>query len=470
VKFLESPKEEPDFKLWRAAAETGWKVSTFKDGKMAIPAELSRETAALKTRVLEALRELTLSEQPPKGKSATPSVVSPGNQGLLKLLWQTDKAPFFVAANDVAGLVDEPKRKELTQHQNSLAQLIKAETPLGPTTPSVRGGGEALRVFVRGNPTNLGEPAPPGFLRILCADETKPSSRFTRLDLANSIATPKNPLTARVFVNRVWHYHFGRGIVATPGNFGKLGTLPTHPDLLDTLAAQFMESGWSIKQLHRRIMLSATYQLGSGPDAANTLKDPDNYYLWRMSPRRLDIEALRDSMLTVAGKLDPRVGGPALDQKTPGLKEIPGFPGFSRLNGLDMDDPANGRRTIYCTVSRYAPNTALVLFDFPDPNVASDLRNSTNVPQQQLFVLNSTFTLAMGRSFARRLEQSTTREEERIRLAWEWAYGRPPSKQETQVALDFLQSAKSSSGQDKLSPWEQLAHALISTNEFTFVP
>jgi hypothetical protein len=470
VKFLEGPREEVDFKLWRAAAETSWKTSTFKSGKVSIPEDLRRETAALKARVLEALRELNLSEQPPKGKADKPSVVSPGNQELFKLLWHNDKAPFFVAPNDVAGLLDETKRKELAQHQTTLAKLVNAAPPLGPMTPSVRGGGEGLRVFVRGNPTNLGEPAPPGFLRILRDDESNPSGRFTRLDLANAIATPKNPLTARVFVNRVWHYHFGRGIVATPGNFGKLGIPPTHPDLLDTLAAQFMESGWSIKQLHRRIMLSATYQLSSGQDAANTLKDPDNYYLWRMSPRRLDIEALRDSMLTVAGKLDPRVGGPALDLKNPGLKEIPGFPGFSRLNGLDMDNPANGRRTIYCTVSRYAPNTALVLFDFPDPNVSSDQRNSTTVPQQQLFVLNSNFTMAMGRAFARRLEQLATRDEERIHLAWEWAYGRPPNKQETQFALDFLQSARRNTEQDKLSPWEQLAHALISTNEFTFVP
>src|SRR4029077_16013946 len=143
------------------------------------------------------------------------------------------------------------------------------------------------------------EQAPPGFLRILSKPNDQPSGKqFTRLDLANAIVSPQNPLTARVLVNRVWHYHFCRGIVATLSNFGKLGSPPTHPELLDTLAVRFMEAGWSIKWLHREIMLSATYQLSSAQDTDNITTDPGNEYLWRMTPRRLDFEAWRDAMFS----------------------------------------------------------------------------------------------------------------------------------------------------------------------------
>ena len=248
-----------------------------------------------------------------------------------------------------------------------------------------------MQVFVRGNPENLGEPAPPGFLRIFSkADEQPNGKSFSRLELANAIASPQNPLTARVFVNRVWHYHFGRGIVSTLSNFGKLGSPPTHPELLDTLAVQFMVNGWSIKWLHREIMLSANYQLSSAQDADNIATDPGNEYLWRMAPRRLDVEAWRDALLSVAGKLDHHVGGPSIDQTTPGLKEVPGFDFFTRMNGIEADNPAGRRRTLYTVVSRYAPNATLTLFDFPEPNVTSDQRNVTTVPQQQPTVFSAT--------------------------------------------------------------------------------
>ena len=368
-------------------------------------------------------------------------------------------------------MLAEPQKKQLAERQAQLDALIKSPPPSGPTMPSIRGGGQPMQVFIRGNPEELGEQAPPGFLRILSnPDEQLDGKPFTRLDLANAIVNPQNPLTARVFVNRVWHYHFGRGIVATLSNFGKLGSPPTHPELLDTLAVRFMEAGWSVKWLHRQIMLSAAYQLSSVQDAANMATDPGNEYLWRMTPRRLDIEAWRDAMLSVAGKLDPQVGGPSIDQVTPGIKGVEGFNFFTRLNGFEADNPAGRRRTLYTVISRYSPNATLTLFDFPEPNVTSDQRHATTVPQQQLFVLNSPFILEMSREFAKRLEQSGPDDHDRLQLGWQLAYGRPPTAEEIAVAREFLQAPVESSTADQLNRWEQLSHALLASNEFIFLP
>ncbi len=389
----------------------------------------------------------------------------------MKLLWQDGPAPFYAGANEAVALLGEPEKTQHAERKAELDRISTSPPQAGPLMPSVSGGGQGMQVFVRGNPAKLGDPAPPGFLRVLSGmDEQPGGAAFSRLELARAIANPENPLTARVIVNRVWHYHFGRGIVPTLSNFGKLGSPPSHPDLLDTLAVRFVESGWSLKWLHREIMLSATYQLSSAQDADGLAKDPDNFLLWRMAPRRLDVEAWRDAVLAVAGKLDPTIGGPALDQKDPGLKEVPGFPGFSRLNGLDVDNPANGRRTLYGIVSRYAPNSALVLFDFPEPNVTSELRTSTTIPQQQLFVLNSSFMIEMARAFANRVAQAAQQDEDRLRQAWLLAYGRLPTADEIALALEFLAAGGEADAADKLSRWEQLCHALLSSNEFMFVP
>ena len=228
-----------------------------------------------------------------------------------------------------------------------------------------------------------------------------------------------------------------------------------------------MESGWSLKWLHREIMLSATYRLGGVMDARNLAADPDNHLLWRMTPRRLDLEAWRDAMLAVAGRLDPRVGGRSLDPKNPGVKQD-GLPGYSSMIGPHADDPAQGRRTVYCIVSRYAPNPTMGLFDFPEPNVASDRRTVTTIPQQQLFVLNSQFVHAMAKGLAARIEQPATSEEDRLRLAWRLAYGRLPDTRETKLALSFLRST-GDGGTGQLTVWEQFCHSLLSSNEFTFI-
>ena len=469
VKLLDTAKEGEPAYAWRLSLDLAIATDEFD------ASNANQPWLAAKESVVNVLRKQERIGNPQGDPLPIAEALNAEEDLLLKSLLENESAPFYVSAKDALELMGAATRAEHASRQVALQELVSHPPPSGPTMPSVSGGGEGLRVFVRGNPLQLGEPASPGFLRILegpqvTGTESEPKLRFTRLDLANSIASDQNPLTARVFVNRIWHYHFGRGIVSTLGNFGKNGSSPTHPDLLDTLAAGFMKSGWSIKSLHREIMLSATYQLSSEHSIGNLAIDPDNHFLWRMSPRRLDFEAWRDSMLAVAGKLDPTIGGPTLDPVTPAVKEVPGSDFFTRLVGRDLDDPTNGRRTLYCTVSRYAPHPTAGLFDFPEPNVASDLRNVTTIPQQQLFVLNSPFAVEMGRAFAQRLKNAASIDADRLLLAWKIAYGRSPDDRELQLALDFLEGINATDENKQLDRWEQLCHAILASNEFTFVP
>jgi len=352
-----------------------------------------------------------------------------------------------------AKLAQLVQKKADRKEQDALKAEIEEHKKKAPKAPlmihGVRGGGQAMRVNIRGNVEKLGDPAPPGFLRIFQANGGLPLSArsFTRLDLAKAIATPENPLTARVFVNRVWGHHFGRGIVGTPSNFGKLGDRPTHPELLDTLTVRFVENGWSIKWLHREIMLSAAYQLSSASDVKNAAQDVENRYLWRMTPRRLDFEAWRDAVLMVSGRLDRTIGGPSFELG---------------------DAKTNIRRTIYAKVSRVTPNSMLTMFDFPDANVSSARRSVTTIPQQQLFVLNSEFMIENAKAFAGRLEKAAKEDEGRIELAFRLAYGRLPEDAEKRIAIEFLRTTPSGDA-DRLTSWQQYAQAILATNEFAWI-
>jgi cytochrome c553 len=344
-------------------------------------------------------------------------------------------------------LSDGAKQK-LAGMRRELDQLKKAVPPAPPMVHTLSEGQPAnMRIYLRGNPDREGDVVPRRFPRILAGDEPSPFTQGSgRLELARAIADPKNPLTARVFVNRVWQYHFGKGIVATPSNFGKLGARPTHPELLDHLAMRFLASGWSIKALHREILLSATYQLSCDRDEGNTAADPANQLLWRMNRQRLDVEAWRDALLAASGELDGQIGGPS----------------------ANLGDTGNKRRTLYGKISRHQLDGVLRLFDFPDPNITSDSRPVTIVPLQQLFVLNGEFMIARARSLAAKLATEEKDDTARIRKAFVRLYGRPASEREVQMGLAFLH-APEESAKDTLSRWEQYAQVLLSTNEFTFV-
>ncbi len=269
---------------------------------------------------------------------------------------------------------------------------------------------------------------------------------FDRAALAAAIADPENPLTARVMVNRVWQHHFGRGLVGTSSNFGELGERPTHPELLDWLAKRFVESGWSVKSLHRDVVLSATYRLSSDADPRALEVDPENRLLWRASRRRLDVEAFRDALLFVSGRLDESLGGPT----------------------TNLADPGNVRRTVYARISRHELDGLLRLFDFPDANVTAATRTNTTVPQQQLFVLNGEFFVRQAKALAARVQKAADADDDRIRLAYRLCYGRPPTETELAVGREFLSAAATAEG-NSLAPWEQYAQALLAANEFLYV-
>ncbi|HEX7449773.1 MAG TPA: PSD1 and planctomycete cytochrome C domain-containing protein [Pirellulales bacterium] len=368
---------------------------------------------------------------------------------LLKQVIDDRKAPLALPKDLADKLLPEDRRQFLTGMQGEIEELKQSAGEKYPIAHSITEGKAAnLRIHRRGSPTDLGDEAPRGFVAVLSASDAKPFAQGSgRLELAHAIADPNNPLTARVFVNRVWQQHFGRGIVGTPSNFGLLGERPTHPELLDYLASRFLASGWSIKALHREIMLSATYRLASTFHADNYQRDADNRLLWRMNRRRLDIEAWRDALLAASGNLDAAIGGPP----------------------LKLDDAGNRRRTLYAAISRHQLNSMLRLFDFPDPNLTSERRVVTTVPMQQLFVLNSEFMVRQAQSLTARLAGISPGDDDaRIDQLYRWVFARAPREPERQAVRQFL-AAATTGGDAKLSPWEQIAQALLSSNEFAFV-
>jgi hypothetical protein len=318
------------------------------------------------------------------------------------------------------------------------------------------GPAKNAQVNLRGNYKDLGDEVPRRFLAVLQPGEASPFREGSgRLELARAIADPSNPLTARVIVNRIWQHHFGRGLVGTPSNFGLLGEPPTHPELLDHLAARFVASGWSIKQLHREIMLSTTYRLtcdaGQESRVLEQTADPDNHLLWRQNRRRLDIEAWRDAMLAVGGNLDLVLGGPA----------------------VNLNDAGNRRRTLYAAISRHDLNGTLRLFDFPDPNLTSEKRVITTVPMQQLFVLNGEFLMRQAKSLSQLLfTEATGDDASRIDRAYSVLFQRAPTPVELQIGQNFLRAPLPddvSAGDVKLTAWERYVQALLGTNEFVFI-
>ncbi|MEZ5354486.1 MAG: PSD1 and planctomycete cytochrome C domain-containing protein [Bryobacteraceae bacterium] len=296
------------------------------------------------------------------------------------------------------------------------------------------------RIQIRGSRDNLGDEAPRAFLSVFAKGDPEPFRKGSgRLELAEAIGNRENPLTARVWANRVWGYHFGKPLVATPSNFGQLGERPTHPELLDYLAARLMEQNWSMKALHREIVLSTAYRLSAATDESNFARDPDNRYLWRANRRRLDIEPLRDTLLQVSGQLDRTVGGAP----------------------VKLTNSSNRRRSVYGFVSRRKLDGTLSLFDFPNPNSMSEQRIETATPLQQLYFLNSGFVEDRAIALACRVEGSAFDTAGRIRAAYRMVYGRAPSKEEIALGEEYV-----SRGDD---PWVRYAQVLLSSNELLFV-
>ncbi len=315
------------------------------------------------------------------------------------------------------------KVSERDQHvalQKQLAAFAPDKPSPLPDVPSVVDvGAQAPPVFIP-KKQKLGDIAP-GFFSVLdpapaTISAVLPDSTGRRAALARWLTQPQNPLTARVIVNRIWQQHFGRGIVATASDFGKIGDPPSHPELLDWLAQRFIAEGWSLKKLHREIVLSSTYQQSSRSPVADVakLKDPENRLLWRANSRRLNAEQIRDTLLTVSGELKLDQGGPSVD-------------------------PAEPRRTVYTKVLRNTRDALLDVFDSPEGFNSTAERNVTTTPTQSLLMLNSPAMLKRAEAFAARLlRESSADESRRISEAYRLALGRAPSPSEHEAALAFL--------------------------------
>ena len=356
---------------------------------------------------------------------------------MLRLSLRGPGAPTDISIESVVNLFTRELRERLTVLKNGV-DAVKADNPGAPPQPVALQDAAVIapqHVFVRGNPGNPGPEVRPHFLTAL-AGENPPIFHHGsgRLELAQAIACRDNPLTARVMVNRIWLHHFGFGLVRTPSDFGTRGDPPTHPQLLDYLALRFMDGGaapsgkpWSIKDLHRLIMLSSTYQMKSDATPQAQLRDPQNLLLSHFNRQRLDFEATRDAMLAVSGRLDPTLYG----------------------RPVDIGDQVNGvRRTIYAFVDRQNLPGTFRSFDFASPDATCPRRFSTTVPQQALFMMNSPFVIGQCHHVVERREvQEAPGARDKINALYRVLLGRLPTDDEAALGLSYLQSEEQQKGE-----------------------
>jgi hypothetical protein len=318
-----------------------------------------------------------------------------------------------------------------------------------------------MPVNVRGNPHAPGPVVPRGFLRVASAESSSPvpADRSGRREFAEWLTAPDQPLTARVFVNRVWMHLFGEGLVRSVDNLGAQGERPTHPELLDHLTARFQKDGWSVKRLVRALVLSRTYQLAVTDDAEAVRIDPENRLLGRAHRRPLEAEVLRDAMLVVAGRLDRRMGGSAVAE----LGE------FALNNGSKggLSTDANRRRSVYLPVLRSYLPPLFEVFDFADPDVCTGKRNGTTVPTQALYLMNSPFVMAQARLTAQRLLAEAGDDTTRLTLLYRRALGGLPPAVEREAALEYLRRQPDDTNErDK---WAAVCQAVFGCTRFRFV-
>jgi hypothetical protein len=377
--------------------------------------------------------------------------------------------------------------REFHAMSHQLAQMQSSANPntqnsVSPVMFPLEQTGRDLRVHVRGNWQTLGDLAQRRTPHLFADEEPTPidTSHSGRLELADWIASPLNRLTARVMVNRIWQYHFGRGLVASSDNFGRLGQSPSHPRLLDYLATRFMADGWSVKAMHRGILLSSTYQQSSTPVPGNAQSiDPENRLLWKFPLRRLEAEAIRDAVLAVSGQLDRRYGGggqPMMELYEMGSVVDKKLGLVSVASVYDYEGFRSPRRSIYLPVIRNGQAEVLSNFDPADANAVTPRRNESTVATQAMFMLNSPFIREQSTHFARRLLNDPAADQaSRIRTAFQLAFGRPASDQEIRDGADYLtqyQAIAALAGHSDAAlerAWQSYCQILFCMNEFIHV-
>ena len=376
-------------------------------------------------------------------------------------------------------IVESPESKtRLADLDQQLAQLNQERARLlasgiYPVAYGVSDGKPVdAKIQLRGEPDKLSEVVPRRFLEIFGGSPiAHAESKSGRRDLANWLAGPSNPLTPRVWVNRVWHWHFGRGLVATTSDFGARGELPTHPELLDWLASEFVASGWDVHALHRTIMLSRTYRLSSATHSEGSQTrsishaseiDPGNRNLWRFARRPLDAESIRDCMLQVSGLLDPRI---PTEHPFPPVDSW-AFTIHNPFHAVYESD----HRSIYLMSQRNRRHPYLSLFDSADPNLSVAERSSTTTPTQSLFLMNSPFVHRVSAAFAKQILARSEDQSSRIRWVYEKALGRSATDRDIDRGLQFIENYRGANGQfDSDAAWSAYARVLLTSNLFLFL-
>ena len=371
--------------------------------------------------------------------------------------------PFSVAKQALDSVLPKAAKEQVSGLRARLEQL-QSTAPAKPELAYAVRESESVaqRVFLRGNHLNPGEPVPKRFPEILAGDSQEPvASGSGRPELARWLASPDHPLTSRVIANRLWHWHFGQGLVRTPNNFGLMGEQPTHPELLDHLARRLMASGWSLKALHRSIMLSSTYRMRSGISDDAWTKDPANRLWSRFNRRRLTVEELRDSLLAVDGSLDLAMGG--------ALTESLDSYGFKNAY-LHPDETV--RRTVYLPIYRNRLPSLLTLFNFADPSASIAARAKTSIAPQGLYFMNSEFVHQRARALsAHLLRPDAGRDTDRIETAYRIALARAPEPQEVAETLQYIAAypGAGETAEGRVKRWQSLCRMLLASNEFNYV-
>ena len=392
-----------------------------------------------------------------------------GEEALRQIL-HDPKGPFALPAN-IENRYAAAAQKELARLRETVKSL-ETTLPQLPLAMAVSDQGpEDVRIHIRGSHLSQGVSVKRRLPRVMTrgAQPTIGDGESGRLQLAEWITDPQHPLTARVMVNRIWLWHFGEGLVRSPDNFGRLGERPTHPKLLDWLAVHFVKSGWSMKDMHRLILLSSVWQQSIEVDAETFERDPENRLLSRMNRRRLEAEAIRDSLLAVAGSLEESMGGTLLPTKNRAY-----VTSTANVNPVVY---VSNRRSIYLPVVRSALFDVFQAFDFADPSVLNGKRQSTTVAPQALFMMNSKFVAEQSQRMAERLfAEEPSDDATRVARAWRLAYSRPPSADEVTFSLEYVDAysrhykSKFPNRSDvELRSWQSLCRAIMAANEFLFV-
>ncbi len=370
---------------------------------------------------------------------------------------------------DASGFLAVPAKPEFAFDAETLAEYYRLEEDArvlesaAPDEPAAMGVADGdvvstLPIHIRGSHLNLGEPVPRGFPAVLTTGTTVlPSDHSGRLELAHWLAQDNHPLTSRVWVNRVWGWHFGRPIVRSTENFGALGDPPTHPMLLDWLACEFVRNNWSTRDLHRTIVLSSTYQMAHAHDAAAAARniDPENRLLWRFPLQRLEAEEIRDAVLAISGRLQLTLGG-----KTVPLRNRQFVFNHTSVDHTRYDST---RRAIYLPIIRNNLYSLFEQFDFPNPTMPTGHRTETVVAPQALLMMNSELMLESADRFASRLADYSNDPVARVDLAYRLAFARPPTSDETSQALQFI------GGADDYRTWSLFCQSLFAANEFLYL-